>query len=321
MKLEQLVHGVEVANTQSISRAADNLLVSQPGLSASIKQLEHELGSDLFVRNRKGVVLTPLGSDFVARAKNILEQVGTLEKICRNGTHPLSQTLSVAAGHYRFIGAVTAMLLNRHKNDGARFVLRSGSRSDCIDWVADGICDLGIINYNADEEKEFRKLMGLKHLQYHDIYEVPAKIIIGAGHPLYQTDATEIHAQELTKYPMASIDQTTAKDYFRSVFLHTNNDNHRIIVTDQAALYEMLEFSDAYCVGFASDYMYKNLPRQHQTRELRVIGEKNQRRIRMAWIAPSDMEFMPLAGEYIRLVEDICTKPDFPQLYPDLSPK
>ena len=159
MKLEQLVHVVEVANTQSISRAADNLLLSQPGLSASIKQLEYELGFDLFVCNRKGVLLTPLGSDFVARAKSILEQVGTLEKIGRSGTHTVSQTLSVAAGHYRFIGAVTAMLFNRHKNDGARFVLRRGSRSDCIDWVADGICDLGIVNYNADAEKDFRKLI------------------------------------------------------------------------------------------------------------------------------------------------------------------
>ena len=318
MKLEQLVHIVEVANTQSISRAADNLLVSQPGLSASIKQLEHELGADLFIRTRKGVALTPLGEDFVARAKTILKQVGTLEKICHSGTHTVSQTLSVAAGHYRFIGAVTAMLFKRHKDDGARFVLRRGSRSDCIGWVADGVCDLGIVNYYADAEKDFRKLMGLKHLQYHDIYESPAKVIIGAGHPLYKTGATEIHARELTKYPMVSIDQTTAKDYFRSVFLHTNSDNLRVIVTDQAALYEILEFSDAYCIGFTSDYMHENLPRQHQTRELTVVGERSQRRIRVAWIAPSDIEAMPLAGEYIRLVEDICTKPDFRKLHPDL---
>ena len=319
MKLEQLVHVVEVANTQSISRAADNLLVSQPGLSASIKQLEHELGSDLFIRTRKGVALTPLGVDFVARAKQILEQVGTLEKICRNGTHTVFQTLSVAAGHYRFIGAVTAMLLNRHKDDGARFVLRNGSRNDCIDWVADGICDLGIVNYNADEEKDFKKLMALKHLQYHDIYETPTKAIIGAGHPLYETDATEIHWKELGKYPLISIDQTNARDYFRSVFLHTSYDNQRIIVTDQAALYEILEFSDGYCVGFASEHMYKNLPRQHKTRELHVVGRKQQYIFRMAWIAPAHIESMPLAKEYLKVVEDVCTRPDFWELHPDLK--
>lgn len=55
MKLEQLVYAVEIANTQSISKAADNLLLSQPGLSTSIKQLEYELGAELFIRTGKGV--------------------------------------------------------------------------------------------------------------------------------------------------------------------------------------------------------------------------------------------------------------------------
>ena len=44
MKLEQLAHAVEIANTGSFSKAAENLYLSQPGLSASIKQLEQELG-------------------------------------------------------------------------------------------------------------------------------------------------------------------------------------------------------------------------------------------------------------------------------------
>lgn len=90
MKLEQLVHVVEVANTQSISKAASNLLLSQPGLSSSIKQLEYELGADLFVRNPKGVELTPVGSSFVDKAKKILEQVDSLGKMCKDGTHYVS---------------------------------------------------------------------------------------------------------------------------------------------------------------------------------------------------------------------------------------
>ena len=144
MKLEQLVHVVEVANTQSISKAASNLLLSQPGLSASIKQLEYELGTELFVRSKKGVELTAVGSSFVIYAKRVLEQVDAMEALCKEQSKPVCPTLSVAACHFRFASAAVAMLLKKHRNDGARFVVRNGVSSDCIDWVADGVCDIGL---------------------------------------------------------------------------------------------------------------------------------------------------------------------------------
>lgn len=318
MKLEQLMHVVEVANTQSISKAASNLLMTQPGLSFSIKQLEYELGTDLFVRNNKGVELTDVGSCFVVKAKQILSEVDSLEKLCENGSCQLSQTLSVAAGHYRFAGLLMAMMLNRHKADGSRFVLRNGIPNDSINWVANGICDVGIVHYFSANENNFKALMKQKNLQYHKIYQTDLKVIIGAGHPLYDTDVTEIEAKELLKYPMVAQDKTAAKDYFRSVFLHEANRGLRVIATDQAAVYEILECSDGYCYGFSSECMYQNLPRQHNTRELKVKWEGVQRQMTMVWIAPGNMEEMPLVKEFIELVTDVCTKDNFWELHPDL---
>jgi len=319
MKLEQLMHVVEVANTQSISKAASNLLMTQPGLSFSIKQLESELGAELFVRNNKGVELTETGNSFVAKAKRILREIDSLEKMCKDGTTQVTQTLSVAAGHYRFMGLIIAMMLNRHKHDGTGFVLRNAISSDTVNWVADGVCDVGVVSFLSSEESDFKKLMKQKKLQYHKIYDTELKIIIGEGHPLYDTDVTEIDAKELQKYPRVAHDRTPNKDYFRSVFSQETIPNLRVIVTDQAAAYEILERSDGYCMGFASEYMYQNLPRQYKTRELKVKWGNAYYRMTMGWIAPVGMAAVPLVQEFVELVTDVCTKPNFWELHPDLK--
>ena len=317
MKLEQLVHVVEVANTQSISKAASNLLLSQPGLSASIKQLEYELGTELFVRSKKGVELTNVGSSFAMYAKRVLEQVQAMEDLCKEQSSPIYPTLSVAACHFRFASASVAMLLKKHRSDGARFVVRNGVSSDCIDWVADGVCDIGLVYYRAEEEKEFKKLMQLKQLRYQNIYQAGAQVVIGKGHPLYHTDITEIDARELLKYPMVAHDQTTAKDYFRSVFLNSKMDNLRTIITDRAALYDVLEMSDSYSMGLSNDVVYKNIPRPHGTRNLKVVGGSSAATRNVAWIASANVEFMPLAQELIDLLTALCTQADFKEAHPE----
>ncbi len=318
MKLEQLMQVVEVANTQSISKAADNLFMTQPGLSFSIKQLENELSTDLFVRHSKGVELTEAGAVFVAQAKKILKQIDSLENIGKDNPSQASRTLSVAAGRYRFIAPLAAALFNRHKNDGSKFTLRTGAIQDCIDWVANGVCDVGIVHYFVSEEKEFLKLMKKKQLQCTKIYETPLKIIIGEGHPLYNTNVTEIDAAELVNYPMIAHDHTSALDYYRAVFLNAAN-NLRVVITDMAALYEMLDSSDGYCYGFATEYMYQNLPWHYKARALHIRQTGKKPSVAMAWIAPANMECLPLVSELIKLITDCCTKPDFWELHPDLK--
>ena len=317
MKLEQFIQVVEIAKTGSISKAAENLLMSQPGLSASVKQLERELGADLFVRNKKGVELTAVGSSFVSHAKNILGQVNSLAQLCKHDSAQVFQTLCVAACHFRFAGVAVAMLLNRHKEDGVRYVLRNGIPEDCVDWVAKGVCDVGIVYYDSEKEKDFGKLMQLKQLQFQKIYEVQASAIIGRGHPLYHTDATEIDAAELLKYPLIAHDQTTAKDYFHSVFLNTDRENLRVVITDRSAIYDVLEFSDAYTISVANDLAYRNIPRQPGTRELKIVNAAVPMRRTVAWIASFDPDTDPLTKEYLSLITDICTRTDWKADYPD----
>jgi len=72
MELYQLRTFTTVAQTGHLTRAAEQLAISQSALSAQIKALEEEFGMPLFVRTAKGMVLTSAGKDLLARAKKVL---------------------------------------------------------------------------------------------------------------------------------------------------------------------------------------------------------------------------------------------------------
>lgn len=75
MELRHLQHFVAVAEDQHFTRAAERLLVSQSGLSASIRALERELRAPLFVRTTRRVTLTEAGRALLEEARRILAQV------------------------------------------------------------------------------------------------------------------------------------------------------------------------------------------------------------------------------------------------------
>ena len=79
MNINQLKYVLAVAGASSMREAAAKLYVSQPALSASIRELEEELGLLLFERTNKGISLTEEGRDFVSYAKNTVSQYEILE--------------------------------------------------------------------------------------------------------------------------------------------------------------------------------------------------------------------------------------------------
>ena len=89
MRIEQLRSFLEVASSKSISIAAENLYITQPSLSHSLKLLEEELGLDLFIRSSDGVRLTTEGKKLLPIVQNILQQLDNLKQqaILLNSEH------------------------------------------------------------------------------------------------------------------------------------------------------------------------------------------------------------------------------------------
>lgn len=74
MTLTQLKYAITVAHARSMNEAARRLFISQPSLSSAIKELETEIGIDLFRRTNRGVSVTPEGEEFIGYARQVVEQ-------------------------------------------------------------------------------------------------------------------------------------------------------------------------------------------------------------------------------------------------------
>ena len=88
MTFEQFKYVIEISNTGSINQAANNLFLSQAALSTSIKNLEDELGTPIFLRNNRGAQLTSFGREFVSYIRPICSQIAQLERV-RSKSHSL----------------------------------------------------------------------------------------------------------------------------------------------------------------------------------------------------------------------------------------
>ena len=93
MNLLHLKYAIEVAKCGSMGKASETLLIATPNLSRSIKELEADLGIQIFERTKNGMILTPQGEEFLNYGKEILKQIDDVEKFYKEGA-PKKQKFS-----------------------------------------------------------------------------------------------------------------------------------------------------------------------------------------------------------------------------------
>lgn len=98
MTLQQLHQVITIAESRSMNEASRKLFVSQPNLSAVVRELEEEAGITIFIRSNRGIVLTPEGEEFIGYAKQVVEQYHLLES--RYISSASKKKFSVSMQHY-----------------------------------------------------------------------------------------------------------------------------------------------------------------------------------------------------------------------------
>ena len=97
LTLRQLGFLVALADTLNFSRAAEASFVTQPTLSAGLKELEDRLGVTLAERTKRSVLLTPVGVEIAARAREVLLAVREIEKLAESQGAPEAGELRLGA--------------------------------------------------------------------------------------------------------------------------------------------------------------------------------------------------------------------------------
>jgi LysR family hydrogen peroxide-inducible transcriptional activator len=99
MTLTELKYVVAVATERHFGRAAERCFVSQPSLSAAVKNLEDELGVLIFERGKGEVLITPVGAEVVAQARRALEEAARVKVVAAQSRHPLDGPLRLGVIH------------------------------------------------------------------------------------------------------------------------------------------------------------------------------------------------------------------------------
>ena len=181
MNFQQCRYVEVVARVGSFSQAAKELYMTQPNLSCSIKDLENELGVQLFTRSNTGTRLTEDGHDFLKYAKRI---IGELDLLQQRYHDQFKKSFTVASHHYDFLSIPLAKVAQEFKHDYQEFQTIETSTKKILDSVASFEADVGII-YLDDENKHILK-SALEHheLEFTSLGDFPTRIFLRRDHPL-----------------------------------------------------------------------------------------------------------------------------------------
>ena len=153
MNFTHLKYAVEVDKTGSISKAAENLFMSQPNLSKAIKELENELGFSVFTRTSKGIITTTKGSEFISRAHAILVQVSEMERLYTPDTDFGKKiTVSIPEAEDYISSALAGAVNDLNLTETTEIRITEDNTAETISKVANGEITFGIIRFNNKQK-------------------------------------------------------------------------------------------------------------------------------------------------------------------------
>lgn len=179
MDLRSMQQMIVIAEHGHMTRAAEELGVTQPALSAALRKLEEELGTELFHRTGHGVEATEAGKVFVEHAKITLRASRQTSEAVRSLVGLETGSIRVGAGAtatgYLLPGAIQAV---RKKHPGLRFSIREAGSSAVAQGVLSGELDLGVVTLPIEHPRS-DELMIVKEIRDE------LMLIVPEGHALH----------------------------------------------------------------------------------------------------------------------------------------
>lgn len=247
MTLQQLRYAVEVAKLGSINEAAKRLFISQPRLSNAIKELEHEMAVEIFIRNNKGIQVSLEGAEFLGYARQVLEQADLLENRY-SSTKPAKQNFCVSTQHYAFAVNAFVELIKNYGLEEYECSLRETKTYDIIEDVKNLRSEIGIIYINEFNQKVLHKLIKENNLTFTELFIAKPHVFISTYNPLANKDYVTL--DDLEEYPYLSFEQGDNNSfYFSEEILSTITRKKNIHVSDRATLFNLLIGLNGYTIS------------------------------------------------------------------------
>lgn len=247
MTLQQLKYVVTVADKGTISSAAKDLFISQPSLTNAIKELEEEIQITIFNRTNKGIIVSNEGNEFLAYARQVLEQFNLLEEKFLN-VKKQSTRFSVSTQHYSFAVNAFVDVIREFGGNNYDFTLRETQTYEIIDDVSRLKSEIGILYTSSKNEEIIMKIIKQNGLIFDQLFVAKPHVFISSKHPLANRDI--ITLEDLEEYPYLSFEQGDYNSfYFSEEILSTLDRNKNIKVRDRATLFNLAVGLNGYTVS------------------------------------------------------------------------
>ena len=257
MTLQQLRYVDQVATVGSISEAARKLFVSQPTLTEAVRTPEEELRIAIFNRSAKGVTVTREGEEFLASARQILDDAGRIQEKY-TGKAVRRPQFAVSCQHYAFAVEAFMEVVKACTAKSYDFTLRETVTSEIIDDVARNRSEIGILYLSRRNERALMKILKKEDLSFEELLTAKPHVFIGKNHPLAKKKS--ISPGELDDYPYLSYEQGVENAlYFAEEVMPAIDRKKNIRVRDRATMTKLMLGLNGYTVSSgARSKMYAN---------------------------------------------------------------
>lgn len=249
MTLQQIHYAITISETGSLNKAAEVLYVAQPSLSGAIRDLEEELGIQIFHRSGRGVTLTNDGAEFIAYARQMYHQYeALLEKYGNPGG--LKKKFGVSTQHYSFAVKTFVEMVKQFNIEEYEFAIRETKTREVIEDVSSLRSEIGILYLSDFNRNVILKLLKSNELEFHKLVDCRAYVYLWNRHPLAAKKS--IRFSELKDYPCVSFEQGgNSSFYFAEELLSTNEYPRLIKACDRATVLNLMVGLNAYtlCSG------------------------------------------------------------------------
>ena len=254
MTLQQINYALAISEQGSMNKAAEKLGTTQPTLTSAVRELEKEIGFEIFMRTHKGAVPSAKGTEFLRSIGQLYRQY---ELVCEKYVDKdMKRKFGVSTQHYSF--AVNAFI-ETVKQFGTlefEFAIRETETQKVIEDVGSLKSEIGVLYTSNFNRRPIMKMLEEYELEFMPLIKCRAYVYMWRGHPLANEES--IGLEQLEPYPCLSFEQNGSGGYlFAEEILSENTYPRTIKATDRAAMGELMRALGGYtlCSGILWEEM------------------------------------------------------------------
>ncbi len=292
--VQQLRYCNAIAEMGSMIAASRRLKVAQPTLSEAVSLVERELGFSVFKRSNSGVEPTERGVEFLARARQVVQQMDNLDE--RYGTgQPDRLRFVVSSQHFSFAEQAFINLMGDVSDSRYHLALNETRTMQIIEDVASCESDMGVLFLSRANEAAVGRLLERNKLEFTEMFEAVPHALMRCGHPL--AGAETVSLDELADFPQVTFLQGTYESSALAEEPLWAPSQKAIQVSDRGLMMSTLLHSDAYTVtsGVHSEYV--------GTSSVVAVPVRSGERMHIGYITLRGADLDKVSAQFINLMK------------------